>query len=111
MSIETLYDSDACKGVMFCNTTGWAFGPVIHDESASDVPDDCEMLDARSISDVFQQWLGKDARKADRDNELEEAYGIFLAARRDGMYPKLSGEGCAICGNDIGHHTHCPLKT
>ena len=92
---------------MFCSTTGWAFGPVFKDEHAQEVPEDCEMLDGRDLVDLFLEWLAKDPRGLS-DKKLEEAYGIFVNARRDGMYPKLSGEGCKICGSEISHHEHCP---
>lgn len=109
MGVHTLYDPEEGNAVMYCSTSGWAFGPVFHDEHAKEVPEDCEMLDARDLCEAFQEWLGTDARKVDQ-KDLEEAYGIFLAARQDGMYPKFNGEGCSICGRDIGHHDRCSRK-
>jgi hypothetical protein len=108
MGVATFYDEDEGRAVMYCNTSDWAFGPIFHDESARSVPDDCELLDARDLCELFQLWLVPDARMADRDGKLEEAYRTFLEARADGMYPKLTGEGCDMCGNDIGHHEKCP---
>ncbi len=110
MGVHTIYDSESGRAAMYCSTAEWAFGPVFRDEDASEVPDDCEMLDARQLCDLFQEWLCHDARKVDHKN-LGKAYGLFMKARRNGMYPKLCGEGCACCGRDIGHHDNCTEKT
>jgi hypothetical protein len=108
MGVHTLYDSEEGQAVMFCSTSGWAFGPVFKDENAKGVPDDCEMADARQLVDLFLEWLQEREPREMEDKELEHYYGTFMGARQDGMYPKLSGDGCEFCGNDISHHEHCP---
>ena len=109
MGVHTLYDPEQEKAAMFCSVTGAAFGPTFDDESPEKIPEDCEMLDAHQLCDLFQKWLGRDARQVE-PKDLEEAKGIFLSARQNGMYPKLNDEGCKHCGNDLGHHKICPEK-
>jgi len=108
MGVHTLYDSEEGQAVMFCSTSGWAFGPVFKDEHAKEVPEDCEMLDARALIDIFLFWLQEKNPREMADTELEQHYSTFMTARRNGMYSKLSGDGCAFCGSDVGHHHQCP---
>jgi hypothetical protein len=39
MSVHVLYDQPKRKSVMFCSTTGEAFGPVFDNEDAADFVD------------------------------------------------------------------------
>jgi len=69
MGVHTLTDGD--DAVMYCSTSGWAFGPVF--DTTSD-------HDAADRIDLFLDWMrqfGQDVRVYE-DNKLEEKYTEFL---------------------------------
>ena len=52
MSTHTLYDQFKRKSVMFCSTTGLAFGPLFDSDDASDFVDEmiADGIDPRSLT-------------------------------------------------------------
>jgi hypothetical protein len=69
MSVRILHDEADEQAVLYCSTTGWAFGPVF---GASDDKD------ARERAEAFLRWLVTDARELS-DSALANRYGEWLA--------------------------------
>ena len=70
MGVRILHNND--EAVMYCSTSGWAFGPLMHSDKEHD---------AEERMELFLKWLKKDAREYE-DNELEMEYGKFLLAEK-----------------------------
>jgi hypothetical protein len=69
MSVRILHDEADEQAVLYCSTTGWAFGPVF---GASDDKD------ARERAEAFLRWLVVDARDPS-EKELERRYSDWQA--------------------------------
>jgi hypothetical protein len=66
-------DDDAA---IYCSTTGQAFGPIFHANAADD---------AETVAQAFLDWLAPmDARRLTAD-ELNDAYGAWLASTHQGQ--------------------------
>jgi len=42
MAVEVLYDEQRERACLYCNTSGWVFGPVIHPTATEDAQDAAE---------------------------------------------------------------------
>jgi len=85
MSTEILHLSDG-RAVLSCDTSGWAFGPVLPSEDAAW---------------AFEKFIGRDPRKLSA-RELQGEYERFL------IYPIVD---CARCGEphaDMDGRALCP---
>lgn len=65
MSVEIL--SASAGSIFFCNTSDWAFGPVMPD---------------KETAEEFLKWLPKDPRQY-QDHELEKKWAEFRAQQEE----------------------------
>ena len=105
MAVEIIYDEGEDRAVLFCNTTGWALGPVF-----STHYDNGWNLDGRESAESFLGWhqeiYGTDPRGVDQ-KQLEHRYGQWLAPLQE----NIEGEdACADCGSPYHRPTHCPER-
>lgn len=74
MAVEAFSNKDDSQAVMVCNTSDWAFGPIINEH---------EDLGAAEVLYKFCEWLPKDARKY-KDDEMVKKYFEFRVALEQG---------------------------
>jgi hypothetical protein len=51
MAVDSLYDKTENKSVLYCNTTGWAFGPVFDSTDADTFLTLCQDEDPCAMSE------------------------------------------------------------
>lgn len=70
MGIHTLFNGDNTEAVLYCSTSGWAFGPVFRDSFDAS-------LKADSFVEYVKSHTGEDARMLE-DKILRDLYRKFL---------------------------------
>ena len=92
MAIEILHDRYNTVAIMFCNTSDWAFGPVVRSE---------EHVASEEL-ELFVNWLPLDAREF-TDADLESRYAKFRDELKHcdcGMPFLDGGELCPSCATE-----------
>jgi hypothetical protein len=96
VSVRIISDNEQSVAVLYCSTTDWCFGPVIHEDPAFDksateraeaflewyAPNDVRTLTDAVLSDVFTRWQAQEADQyaQDRLRTLlhDEEEGVLL---------------------------------
>jgi len=92
MGVHILHNAENDTAVLYCSTSGWAFGPVF---------DERDGISASDMAEAFLKWLHIDPRMEDR--KLESKYYEFLALNEQqkhdaGLCEMLGVEyDCALC--------------
>lgn len=74
MAVEILENKEGNQAVLFCNTTDWAFGPLI-----SDYNENKFYYLAGDVAKKFLKWLYPTDPRELKDNELGSKYLDFLS--------------------------------
>jgi hypothetical protein len=69
MSVQIMFDRYEEKAALYCSSTDWCFGPVIHE---------AEGRTAVERAEAFLRWLGVDARTLD-DSTLATRWSDWQA--------------------------------
>lgn len=84
MGVRILHDARADEAVLFCSTSGWAFGPVFSEHEGHSADERAEsflrwlVIDPRSLDQTdlerkHSEWRSQEESQFKREQQTEEA--------------------------------------